>query len=309
MSAERDPQRRRWLAALGAATALALALIAALLPVELVSAGQTEERGRSEELPDAASARPQRIVSLNVCTDQLLMQLVGRDRIAAITALSRDPRYSAMASEASSLPVTTAVAEEVIALRPDLVLAGTFSARQTVALLRRLDYEVLEFEPEADFAGIIANIRKLARAVGEAERGEAMVGEIEAALAAVPPASADRPVYADYGANGFISGDGALVTAVANRAGFATLGQRLGFAGVRQVSLEQMLVSRPDVIDLGGEYPAPALATERYRHPVLQMLLREQASIDLPAGYTTCGNILTLRALDAFVTAREDLRR
>ena len=41
-----------------------------------------------------AQAKPQRIVSLNLCTDQLLLQLVEPERIAALTYLSDDPRQS-----------------------------------------------------------------------------------------------------------------------------------------------------------------------------------------------------------------------
>jgi iron complex transport system substrate-binding protein len=256
--------------------------------------------------PGIASPQPRRIVSLNVCTDQMLMQLVEHDRIRAISYLAADPRYSAMVEQARGLPMTEGLAEDVIAMRPDLVLAGTFSARETVALLRRMGYNVVEFEPEGDFPSIIANLRKMAEAVGEPERGEAMVRQIEQALAAVPQHPAGRPVYADYNANGFTSGDGALVAAVANAAGFETLGQRLGLGGTRQVSLEQMLVSRPDVIDLAPEFPAPALATELFRHPVLQKIVREQRTIAIPARYTTCGNVLTLRALEAFVAARQE---
>lgn len=257
--------------------------------------------------PRAAPARPLRIVSLNLCTDQLLLQLVERDRIRALTYLAIDPRSSGMVAEAQGLPITRGVAEEVIAMQPDLVVAGTFSARETVAILTRLGYPVVTFEPEDSFEGIIANIRQMAAAVGEPARGEAMVARIEAALAAVPPAPANRPVYANYNANGFTSGDGALITEVANRAGFDTLGQRLGFAGTRQVPLEQLLTLRPDVIDLGEEYPTPALATEHFRHPALVRLMQESDVISMPSKYTVCGSELTLRALGAFVAAREAL--
>lgn len=296
----------RWLGA-GLAALLVLASAGGLAYSHHALAGTAEGDATPVNAePVVPAAKPRRIVSLNVCTDQLLMQMVERDRIRAVTHLAGDPRYSAMALQSRGLPVTYGLAEEVIAMRPDLVLAGTFSARETVALLRRLGYRVVEFEPEGDFLSIIANLRKMAEAVGEPERGEAMVRQIEDALAVVPEYAAERPVYADYNANGFTSGDGALVTAVANAAGFETLGQRLGLEGTRQVSLEQMLVSRPHVIDLASDYPAPALATEMFRHPVLQKLMREQRTIAIPARYTACGNVLTLRALDAFVAARQE---
>ncbi|MFC3100454.1 ABC transporter substrate-binding protein [Altererythrobacter lauratis] len=248
-----------------------------------------------------------RIVSLNLCTDQLLMQLVEPRRIAAVTQLAADPHFSAMAAEARRLPVTRGTAEEVIALRPDLVLAGTFSARQAVAMLRRLGYPVVELAPESDFAAITTNIRLLAAAVGERERGEALVRELETALAAVPPAPQDAPLYADYAANGFSSGNGTLLAEVANRAGFRTLGQHLGWNGVRQVSLEQMLHTPPTVIDLGDPGSAPALAQENTRHPAMRHVLHDAKVLAIPSRYTACGNLRTLRALEALVAARRGL--
>jgi len=251
--------------------------------------------------------KPQHIVSLNLCTDQLLMQMVDPERISAITFLARDPRTSAMAGEARRLPVTSGVAEEVIALRPDLVLAGTFSTRQTVSILRRLGYRVVEFEPETDIAAIRQNMRTMAAAVGEPERGEAMVAAVDRRLAHVPPPSGRRPVYADYDANGFTSGSGTLRAAIAEVAGFQMLGERLGFAGPRQIPLEQMLVEQPDIIDPGEAYAGPALATQIVHHPALRRLMREQKVIDVPSAYTTCGNLRSLRALDILLQARREL--
>ena len=279
----------------------------ALLSLALLLAWAPAGRATPAARPALAPAAPQRIVSLNLCTDQLLMQLVPPGRIAALTYLARDPRYSGMVEEARRLPLTRGTAEEVIALRPDLVLAGPYSARETVALLRRLGYRVVSVDPATDFAGIIRSIRTLAAAVGEQARGEAMAGVITARLAqlSAPPSSTRRPVFADYGANGFTSGDGALITAVANAAGFDTLGQRLGTPGTRQVSLEQLLVARPDLVALGTTYGAPALATQNYRHPAMRHLLRVTATIDLPDPATACGTMQTLAALDRLVAARQ----
>ena len=205
------------------------------------------------------------------------------------------------------MPATSGVAEEVIALQPDLVLAGTFSTRQTVSLLRRLGYRVVEFDPETDIAAIKRNIRKLAAAIGERGRGKAMIAAIDRRLDAVPPAPQIRPLYADYDANGYTSGSGTLLASLARIAGFEMLGERLGFAGPRQVSLEQMLVARPAVIDPAAGYSGPALATQMLRHPALKRLMRESRVVRVPSAYTTCGNLQSLRALDLLLQTRRTL--
>ena len=86
----------------------------------------------------ARAAAPARIVSLNVCTDQILVDLVPRHRIAAVTHLATDPLSAAHPERAAGLPSTRGSAEEVLAKDPDLMLAGQYSTIAAVALLRRL---------------------------------------------------------------------------------------------------------------------------------------------------------------------------
>ena len=43
-----------------------------------------------------AASKPTRIVSLDLCADQLLIELVERERIAAVTFLADDPSTSAI---------------------------------------------------------------------------------------------------------------------------------------------------------------------------------------------------------------------
>ena len=72
----------------------------------------------------APAAAPQRVLSLNLCTDQLLMALLPPQRIASITWLSRTEGDPALLDIARQLPVNHGSPEEVLAARPDLVLAG-----------------------------------------------------------------------------------------------------------------------------------------------------------------------------------------
>ncbi|RLA20277.1 MAG: ABC transporter substrate-binding protein, partial [Gammaproteobacteria bacterium] len=84
-------------------------------------------------LPGAAfSAKPQRIVSLNLCADQLLLQLAEPKAIASLTHLAADPELSYLAEEATNYPLNYGSAEEILQLDPDLILAGSFTARPAV---------------------------------------------------------------------------------------------------------------------------------------------------------------------------------
>ena len=54
---------------------------------------------------NAGERAPQRIVSLNLCTDQLLMMLVEPERIAAVSYHAVNPDTSNLAREARDLPI------------------------------------------------------------------------------------------------------------------------------------------------------------------------------------------------------------
>ncbi|MDP3174894.1 MAG: ABC transporter substrate-binding protein, partial [Phenylobacterium sp.] len=89
--------------------------------------------------PTSASATaPQRIVSLNPCLDVILVNVADRAQVAAISHYARDPDGSNIAHIAQSFPITYESAEEVVALAPDLVLAGRHSSPATRNALRRL---------------------------------------------------------------------------------------------------------------------------------------------------------------------------
>lgn len=254
--------------------------------------------------------RPIRIVSLNLCTDQLLMQLADPDRIAALSYLARDEAMSAMADTARGLPVTRGTAEEVIALNPDLILAGTFSSRETVSILKNLGYHVVDFSPASDFDGIKENIAKMALALGNEHRGAQAIAQIDNAIEKASMADGERaPLFANLEANGFTSGKGALISAMAKAAGFEVLGEQLGIFGTRQISLEQLLVSRPDLIGLSYGSNAPALALEVFTHPALTEVKSRAESIDIPVKYTSCGTLAVVDGLDLLIGARQKMTR
>jgi iron complex transport system substrate-binding protein len=255
--------------------------------------------------PEAADA-PRRIVSMNLCTDQLLVALADRDRIAAVSHLAADPASAALADAAAGLPITHGVAEEIIALKPDVVLAGIFTTRPTVRLLRRLGYEVVEFAPETSFADMRANILRMGEVIGEPERAAAMAAELDARLAALTQdVDGERPVFATFGVNGYAAGAGTLTADAAEAAGYVALGERLGFSGYRNLSLEQFIVSDPDAVALQPPtVEAEALASQYLRHPALDAFLADRDVLDIPDTLWVCGTMRTLEAVQALIDAR-----
>src|SRR5579862_4671641 len=86
----------------------------------------------------AVAAQPQRVASINLCSDQYLLALARPDQAISVTWLAGDKNRSGEAPAAAGIPVNHGSAEEVARIAPDLVLADSYSDPNTVAMIRRL---------------------------------------------------------------------------------------------------------------------------------------------------------------------------
>jgi iron complex transport system substrate-binding protein len=262
--------------------------------------------------PVAAETRiaPQRIVSLNLCTDQLLVMLVERRRIAALSFLASDPTLSLVSDEARSLPAVRGSAEEVLRHDPDLVLAVPFAARTTIDMLNRLGRRVVLLPLARDLAGIGTIVRQLAAAVGEEEAGERMVAAYERSLAAFPSRpEAGRPAALVYNIAGLVSGKGSLADAVLERAGWRNLAAELANDPRGAVPLELLVTHPPDLLVLGqdaGLYRT--VQADNLRHPALRRLTERVPSLTLPQSHTLCGTPRVTQAIAMLAEARRSLQ-
>lgn len=261
--------------------------------------------------PLQAEEPPQRIVSTNLCTDQILMQLVAPERIVSVSYLAADPVSSNMAEQAKAIGLNRASAEQIIVSAPDLILAGSFSASHTSHILETLGYRVERFSPATDLSSAKANISRIGALVGEPNRAKAMVDQIDSAVAKaqalVKPQDAEL-TYANYALNGYTSGDGTLMADLIEMAGFITLASKMGLNGMPQLSAEHLIVARPDVIELSAnDYAAPSRSTEALQHPALLHLLAHSESVSIPAAQTACGTTHALQALETLSSKRADI--
>lgn len=127
----------------------------------------------------AAAAPPERVVSVNLCTDQLAMLLAAPGQLISVSHLARDPRSSAMAAEAAAFPTNAGRAEDVYLLAPDLVLAGSFTTPASVALLRRLGLRVETFPHATSLADVGAQLRQMGTLLGREAEAEALATRLD----------------------------------------------------------------------------------------------------------------------------------
>ena len=82
-----------------------------------------------------AAERPSRVVSLNLCADQLLLQLAEPDQIKSLSPLARDRSLSFLAEAARAFPLNDGKGKSILFSGADLVLTGTFGQQNRTALL------------------------------------------------------------------------------------------------------------------------------------------------------------------------------
>ncbi len=257
-----------------AATALGLALALAAVPAHAQTA-----------------PKPVRIVSLELCTDQLLIELVERGRIAAVTHLAADPASSAIPEKARGIPATRGGAEDVLRYNPDLVLAGPFGVAPTVDLLRRMQRNVVVIFQATDLDGVRTAVRAVAIAVGEEARGEAMVAQFDRRLASLPPASpGPAPSAVVYEVGGAVSGPGSLADAALAAAGLRNMGDAYRRTRSGRVPLELLIANPPDLVVISSAADTyRTVVADNLRHPALRRLRQRGASIELPWPLWLCG--------------------
>ena len=261
-------------------------------------------------LGGVASARAlPRVISLNPCLDAVLVNVADRSQVAALSHYARDPQQSSVARIALDYPITYESAEEVIALRPDVVLTAAHSSPATRAALKRLGIRTELFKVPNSWVENQEQIRRIAAAVGHSERGEALIARVEAAMAKGAPRAGTRPITAlVFQPNGFAAGHGTLVDEMMRRAGFVNVAQRYGLKKWGNVSLERLLDDPPEVLLAGQAAPnAPTFAEKILNHPALAAISSRMTRAVFPERLLYCGGPGLVDTAAALATARRQV--
>ena len=201
------------------------------------------------------------IVSLNPCADAILAEMVVPGQLLAISHYSKDPRASSMAPEdASRYAATGGTVEEVLALDPDVVVAGSFIAPATRAALTDLGLTVETVGSVASIADSVAQVRRLAALAGDPAAGERLVARIERAARPTKATPVDTVLWQS---GGIVPGEATLVSELLARAGLANGAAKRGLSQADYLSLEAVLADPPELLLVAGSERGqghPALA-------------------------------------------------
>ncbi|MBN9599105.1 MAG: ABC transporter substrate-binding protein [Afipia sp.] len=259
-------------------------------------------------LPARAADAPRRVVSFNLCADQLLLTLADPSQITALSPYALDDSLSVTTKAAAPFPRVGWDAESVINLSPDLVLAGP-TDRPTRAMLDAAGLRVVEVAFVTNLAQAGQQAREIGALLGHADRGAVLAQQLAQAQAQLAAAALKPPrTAAIVQRGGYAEGSASLITAMLTVAGLRPLAAAPGgFGGF--VSMETLLVDGPDVLVL---LDPPREAADQgalfITHPALRARYDARRRIDLSSRYTMCGGPALVQGLDRLREALTPLR-
>ena len=227
------------------------------------------------------AAPPQRILALSLGHDEMLLALVGRERLAGVGPFAADTTYSNVAGLVAGLDTLPSNdPEAILAMRPDLIVVSRYTKADLVELIKETGVPVVRTALENSAAGNIPNILLLGYLLGVEQRALELVAEIEGRIAAVAervPAAGDPAMpavlaIARFSDTIYAAGGGTTEGGIIEAAGGVNAAARGGIDGHQTVSIESLAALAPEVIlitqpaEMGGTAlhdeltAAPALA-------------------------------------------------
>lgn len=272
----------------------------------------------------AVPGKPMRVVSLSLCMDELVLALAERKQIAAVSRVAADPRYSVYWQRAQGLSHHGGLAEQIVAVQPDLILAAEYEQGKAVQMLRQLGYRVVLFRSPQTLAEIPAHVRAVAQLLQAEARAEAALAELQAdlAIAATHPRQTPAPTALSLAPNGYMPGQRSIKNELLQLAGYRTVADALGLPFDSEIKLETLLAQQPSRIFLEEQQGNQnALAHRLLLHPALSHSVLQQKmqakqnpptpgsepqrrTVSFPSQYWLCPGLAVGKAGRALAEAR-----
>ncbi|MCA6125751.1 ABC transporter substrate-binding protein [Bradyrhizobium sp. WSM 1704] len=248
---------------------------------------------------------------MNVCSDQLVLSLADPDQILGLSRFSRDAWQSWAADKARNYPRLSGEAEDVLVLKPDIVVVSLFDKRATRELLKANGLHLVEFTVPRTLDEVKAQIREMGDVVQHPDRAASVIARLDAAIARARAAASGRHYRAlPLERRGFVSGEASLVNSLLREVGLTNAAGELGIGAGGFASLEAIVKLRPDFI-LVAEAGDRAEDDGRafLLHPALQRFYPPDKRIVLPERLTVCGGVMLADALDKLTAELQRVTR
>ena len=239
----------------------------------------------------AEDKKPQRIVSLGLCTDQVLLMLVDSSRIASLNREAANPAVSYMAAAVGNIPLNNATAEEIIPYQPDLIISTAFASPDAVRMLKTLGYRVETLPLPTTVAGVREMLLLAGEWFGEQEKAKMLIAKMDRQIAEAQTRNRDKPArnVIIYSPNGYTIGSETIEHDALQLAGYRNLAAEMGISRFRQISLETLVTAQPERILIDNyAYNQNSLAYSYVNHPVVRHMIPQESRMHVPSRLRDC---------------------
>ncbi|MCL5952038.1 MAG: helical backbone metal receptor [Chloroflexi bacterium] len=200
-------------------------------------------------------APPQRILSLAPSTTEIAFALGLGSRVIAVDTFSDYPAEVKKLAKINTSPLNL---EQVVALKPDLVLAAGITSGEDIKKMVNLNLTVLVVgAPTTTFDNVINDITLVGRATGTADKAKAVTDAMKQKIAAVEAKVATAwtlpKVYWELDATDpakpYAPGPGSFINDIIGLAGGTSVTASSKSSYI-QVNAEQIIAANPDIIIL-----------------------------------------------------------
>ncbi|WP_226701830.1 ABC transporter substrate-binding protein [Microbulbifer elongatus] len=247
-----------------------------------------------------------RIASLNLCMDQILLQWVAPERIVSVTWLSGEEHYR-RAPLPEHVYLNRAQAEELLPLKPDLILTGQYGAQRASQRLDQLGLHVVRIPDAYNLAQLQQQLASLQQTLGALPELHQQRSKLQSLLDQAPEAAAGNPGALILSANNITYGDGMLEHELLTRAGFNNLAAQQGIQQLGRVSLEQVIALQPQLLVFYGSDQDFAIAHLAERHPVLRNYIDTGSVYRLPQELGFCPALAAVEVLQQLMEKRKEI--
>ena len=263
----------------------------------------------SRETTTSSSSKPTRIVSTNVCADQLALAIADRDRVISVSRMAIEPQISNFAQAARGITINHARAEEIVELKPDLILGDIYTGKGANRLAATLGVPVHIIGFGTSLDDVRQIIRDAAKALGEPERGETLIAEMNARItkAQSPTTTITALVYEP---NGITTSTGTLTHDILTTAGLTNIAPKLMHGSYGSVPLEAVVAAAPQLLILDDSYAGTSSRAQSIlRHPAFKSLEGKTARYDMPSRLWLCPGPWVAEAVERLAAERARLTR
>lgn len=233
----------------------------------------TDATGKAVVIP----AKPKRILGNSASIDTMLLSVVTPDKLMAATDADRDPNISYIAEDTKAIPLTvplTGLSMEIVTeARPDLIVASTYTDGRELDLYRNLGIPVVVIDGPRSIDQVKEDVRIIAAAAGEKERGENVISQMEQGLSEIDSRLAEekgkKPVVYLVSQMTRYGGPGSMFNELLTRARIDNAIALAGGANGQATSPELIIKTDPDMLFVSTDRTSDTTGAAKYRDDFL----------------------------------------